>query len=45
MPEVFEARINGDSNRFNCVKELKAVAKAVIVVIEVENESVSCWQF
>lgn len=41
MSEVFEARMNGDSNKLHCVKELKAVAKAVIV-IEEENETVSC---
>ena len=45
MPELFEAMINGDSNRFNCVKELKAVVKVVVVVITEENETVSCWQF
>jgi hypothetical protein len=41
MSGMFEARMNGDSYKLHCVKELKAVAKAVIV-IEEENETVNC---
>jgi hypothetical protein len=44
MPEVFEARINGDSLRLHWVKEMKGVVNAIIAPKEV-NETVNCWQF